>query len=682
MLSNLSETTVSLVEGVLAHENPHQVIPQLMQMHGEALSEIHTPIEILKFVAKTYDLDDNLYHALQFSFLLSIDHLQSNLGNRFQDQRNLMLTNALFKAITQLIEQPAETSRKVLFLLLNLSAFGIVLPSSLLSTLHEKCDNTLQERDTVHVLRQEDLGFMFGRLAEDQDLTDSFLVYQALVEPLLFFSEEVVEGFVEQLFIHENPKLHDAALFFLLNEHLHIAMAAITVFQSDELLAHATMQDLARLQIMRHWIKDSKRIHLDQAIAKIQRQQPQGTVYRGNYQLIEAKATLADYSESYLVKLSLQSPDAPTDGSPQTLYAYCHFALRSGIENIQLLHSKAELVSYEQMMQESELEFKTVSEAQLQQMFQHTLSQQSVQCPPAELLHIWQCYQSDCFLPQAITPDTLFHSPCDNPNLFSRDELIEQWILLDMDYHSEFTPENTELLQQHLIHALIVYQGQQDMMVELKEVADVFSAHGDFYATSLGNSCHAHMMETASELSSLPEDFSIFENELEALQDTVATSSNERTRPENYWLLIKKEHAATSPSIRLKINDAVTLPRLHQVLSLLLNWPTDTECTFEAHQNIFTSQPSRYADSTKAVAELKDAQLKDLFISVNLNFKYFNNLRAPEMLFVSILESQPLKDLHLFPTVESYATQFGNEDTDKTAELQEKLDALFRGQLH
>lgn len=684
MLSNLSETTVSLIEDVLSTERPYEVMPQLIEKHRSTLSEIHTAIEIFKYVAHEHEIDDTLFRTLQFSFLLSIDHLQTNLSREFQDQRNLMLTNALYKAISQLIEQPAEPSSNVLFLLLNLSAFNITLPTSLLTALHERCSYSTEGPEQVHVLKQEDLGFMLERLANDPDITTSFLIYQALVEPLMFFEEQVVEVFVEQLFMHSNPKLHDCALYFVLNENMHIALAAFTVLRQEHVLKHATIQDLARLQVIRQWLKDSKLVHADYIINQIQRNQPSGSVQRGGYKLIEAKATLADYSESYLVKLSLEAtpPSTDTDTPPKTLHAYCHFALRSGIENIQLLQNETERFTYEQMMQESELEFKAISEAQLQQMIQHTLSQQSLQNPPAELLHLWQCYESECFYPQPIDTQLLFDQPCDNPALFSRDELIEQWILLDMDYHSEFTPENSELLEQHLIHALIIYQGQFEMMRELQEVADVFAVEGDFYATSLGNACHNSMMETASELNALSEDFALYDSPPDISTNTTTSDDINPARPKNYWLIISHSQSKLSPVITLKINDSINLSRMHTILALLFNCTIDTDCAFGTEQMIFTDQPNRFVTRPEIVANINDSQISELFTDGINTCTYTNNLRSPEVFKLSIVKSEPLRDLNLFPKVENCVTQFGNEDNQKRHELQQTLDALFRGQLH
>ena len=68
-----------------------------------------------------------------------------------------MLTNALYKAISQLIEQPEPSWY---FSLLNLSAFNITLPTSLLTALRERCSYSTEGPEQVHVLKQEDLGFM------------------------------------------------------------------------------------------------------------------------------------------------------------------------------------------------------------------------------------------------------------------------------------------------------------------------------------------------------------------------------------------------------------------------------------------------------------------------------------------------------------------------------------------
>lgn len=679
MLSNLSETTAALVEDVLAQEHPYNVIKQLSYQHSAALSEIHTPIEIFKYVANHHTIEEKLLHALKFTFLLAIDSLQIQSKGEFEDQRHLMLTNALFKAINQLIEQPTEPSRNVLLLLLNLSAFNINLPPALLSVLHESCDNRTDDFSSVEPIRKDDLSFMFERIAKDPELYDAFAVYQNLVDALIFFPEDVVEVFVEHLFTHSNPKLHDSALYFLLNENFHIVMAAYSALTKESTLAHATIQDQAKLQVMRHWMKDSKRIHADQLIRDVQCLQPKGNVARGGYKLLEAKATLADYSESYLIKLSLQ-PINPAENQ-NTIHAYCHFALRSGIENIQLLHNHAELFSYEQLMQESELEFKPISEAQLQQLIQHTLSQQSLQNPPAELLYLWECYDSDCFYPQPFNTEQAFTQTNEAFNHFSRDELIEQWILLDMDYHSEFTPENTDLLQQHLIHALIIYQGQKEMMEELKEVAAVFGVHGDFYATSLGLSCHAHMMEAASELHSLPEDLAIFEQELNQVTESQQTYEH-RSRPKNYWLRIEAGLSDAPIKMTLKINDAVNLSKFHAVLALLSDRSPDSYCTFESELMVFTNQPGRYSSPSQTIASTEDHLVRDLFAHETNACVYTNDLNSPQILRIFFNSSEPVQDLNLFPVLDSFLTPEGKEDEDKKWQFQQQLNALFRGQLH
>lgn len=689
MLANLSETTVSLVEDVSSIAQPHTEINRLFQSHSKALSEIHTPIEIFKYVANEQNIDTKLFHALQFCFVLSIDHLQANLGSEFQDQRNLMLTNALYKAITQLIEQPQTPSRSVLFLVLNLSAFSITLPTSILNSLHERCDHGIPSNEAVQILPQDNLGFMFQRLADDEDIDDAFLVYQALSEPLLFFSESIITGFIEQLFEHPNAKLHDSALFFMLDENENIAQAAFNLFQQEALLEHATIQDLARLQVIRQWFSEAEQRQVDAIIRKVQRRQTHGDASRGGLQLVEAKATLADYSESFLVKLSFSSTnDSPVPS--KTLHAYCHFALCSGIENIQFLHNEADLVNYEQMMQESELEFKVISEAQLQQLIEHTLSQQSLQNPPAELLCLWQWYDVDCFYPQPADIEQLLRAPIDNPGHFTRDELIEQWILLDMDYDSEYTPNNAELLHQHLIHALILYQGQTEMIRELTEVASTFARQDDFFITSIGASCHAQMMEAAADLPSLPDDFAdfgLFEatEQLSELNEEANESHN--TRPKNYWLLIESEPDSDTPIVTLKINDAITLTRFHTVLAIINDWQISASHLFENDRDVFTDSAStplltRNMNKQLNEREVKDAQLRDLFQQIGAINRYVNNINAPQSVTLSVIKTAQLQDLHLFPVIESYLTPMGAEDHTKRQQLQYKLDALFRGQLH
>ena len=77
MLSNLSETTLSLIEDVLSTERPYEVMPQLIEKHRSTLSEIHTAIEIFKYAAHEHEIDDTLFNPA-ILLLLSIDHLQTN----------------------------------------------------------------------------------------------------------------------------------------------------------------------------------------------------------------------------------------------------------------------------------------------------------------------------------------------------------------------------------------------------------------------------------------------------------------------------------------------------------------------------------------------------------------------------------------------------------------------------
>ena len=121
---------------------------------------------------------------------------------------------------------------------------------------------------------------------------------------------------------------------------------------------------------------------------------------------------------------------------------------------------------------------------------------------------------------------------------------------------------------------------------------------------------------------------------------------------------------------------------MHTILALLFNCTIDTDCAFGTEQMIFTDQPNRFVTRPEIVANINDSQISELFTDGINTCTYTNNLRSPEVFKLSIVKSEPLRDLNLFPKVENCVTQFGNEDNQKRHELQQTLDALFRGQLH